>query len=124
MSIGAICSENIGYKIREILFYSYGDDDIISSFFLSIFKRYHRPTKEVALALTQVVIGYLMAPVYSGQRLKGLVHGTKCDHRLKDGKWLMLSLQTGNRKLVSCCLLNCMAFYNSVAANNSVAVIV
>ena len=29
----------------------------------------------------------------------------KCGHRLKDGKWLMLSLQTGNRKLVAAACL-------------------
>ena len=69
-----------------------------------------RPTKEVALALTQDVIGYLMAPVYSGQGLNRQVHGMKCDHRLKE--WMGNSLcVTVNRKqeVGSRCLLNCMA---------------
>ena len=51
-----------------------------------------------------------MAPVYSGQRLNGQVHGMKCDHRLKE--WMGNSLcVTVNRKqeVGSRCLLNCMA---------------
>ena len=49
-------------------------------------KSKQRPSVEVALASTQVVIGYLMASVYSGQGSNIQVHGMKCDHRLKDGK--------------------------------------
>ena len=78
-------------------------------------------------ALTHVVIGYLMAPVYSGQRLNGQVHGMKCDHRLKE--WMGNSLcvtvnrkqEVGSRCLLNCmalgsrCLLNCMALYSGAA---------
>ena len=67
-------------------------------------------------ALTQVVIGYLMAPVYSGQGLNRQVHGMKCDHRLEE--WMGNSLCVAvNRKqeVGSRCLLNCMALYSGAA---------
>ena len=56
-----------------------------------------RPSVEVALASTQVVIGYLMASVYSGQGSNIQVHGMKCNHELKE--WMGSSLcGTVNRK--------------------------
>ena len=60
-------------------------------------KRSLRPSVEVALASTQIVIGYLMASVFPGQGSNIQVHGMKCNHELKE--WMGSSLcGTVNRK--------------------------